>query len=188
MKRQAQKSVGAKETAFSVPGSIETGKKYDSFQALKETIMIQHLMEKLWAYIVVHNPELMVTLHEDNSVTRYLEEKVNAIVPAMGRMMQEGMPDYAAVELCLNELTAELRPSRYDYIGDILEEEFHEQYARLTSNGLVAYETINLIGFCKPVFEEMGFCEENQDTSKVYYAIIGTIQQYFERQAAAVQS
>jgi len=150
--------------------------------------MIQHIMEKLWAYIVVHNPELMIALHEENSVTRYLEEKVNAMVPAMGMMMQEGTPDYAAVELCLNELTAELRPSRFDYIADILEEEFQQEYARLTSHGLLAYETINLIGFCKAVFEEMGFSEENQDTSKVYYAVTGTIQQYFEQQATAAQS
>lgn len=70
------------------------------------------LTEKLWAYIVHNTPDLMLSLQENYSVTRYLEEKVSAIMPTVTQLLDEGKPQYAIEELCLNAMTEDLKPSR----------------------------------------------------------------------------
>src|SRR5690349_14794610 len=79
-----------------------------SFTGIKQPVMIHHLMERLWAYVITHNPELMERLTEDNEVTLYLESKVNAVIPKMERLFAEGRPEYVIAELCLNDLTEDL--------------------------------------------------------------------------------
>ena len=59
-----------------------------------------------------------------------------------------------------------------DYIRNILEEEFDTSVSKS--------ELINMIGACQPVFDALGFTDENEDSRELRYAIIGTIAEYFE--------
>jgi hypothetical protein len=136
------------------------------------------LKEKLWAYIVHNNPELMVSLQEYFSVTKYLEEKVNGIMPMAERLLSENRPLYAIAEICLDSMTEELKPSRYLYIRSVIEEEFNQDYERLKENGVLTYEVINLIEVCKGIFNDFGFSRENEENRHLKYAIIGEVQQY----------
>lgn len=136
------------------------------------------LKEKLWAYIVHNNPDLMVSLQEDHSVTRYLEEKIETIMPMVQQLLDEGKPQYIIEELCLNEMTAELKPSRYQYICSVLEEEFPQDYERLKENGTLTYEVINLIEACKGIFSDFDFNEDNEANRYLRYAIIGQVHNY----------
>lgn len=142
--------------------------------------MHQQLKERLWAYIVHNNPELMFNLQEDYKVTQYLEDKVSSVMSMALNLMGQDKPGYAITELCMAEMTKELRPSRYNYLTTILSEEFIETYERLRESGLLTYETINLIGHCNPVFEQFGFNEETQEASILRYAIIGSVAEYLE--------
>lgn len=119
------------------------------------------LKERLWAYIVTHNPELMFSLQEDFSVTRYLEEKVKSVMPLVERLVSEEKPLYAIEELCLNELTEELKPSRFLFIKAIFDEEFPEESNRFKETGTLTYEIVNLIKVCELLFEKIGFSEGN---------------------------
>lgn len=141
-----------------------------------ETILI----EKLRSYIAVNNPDLLVQLQGDFSVTQYIEGKVSQVIPYAERLIGEGKPMYAIEELCTAEMTAELRPSRYHYICDILEEEFLQSYSRFREMGVLTYEVINLIEACQPVFEQMGFTEDNEHDRQIWYAVTGTIGNYLE--------
>jgi hypothetical protein len=136
------------------------------------------LKEKLWAYIVHNNPELMVGLQEDFSVTQYLEEKVNGIMPMAEQLLSENTPLYSIEEICLNIMTEELKPSRYLYICSVIEEEFNLDYERLKENGVLTYEVINLIEACKGIFNDFGFSRENEEDRHLKYAIIGEVHQY----------
>ncbi len=138
------------------------------------------LVEKLKSYIVHNNPDVMLRLQEDFSFTRYLEEKVQDVQPLLENLLAENKPQYIIEELCLNELTKDLRPSKFNYIRLLLEEEFDEYFFRLKEAGLLTYEIINLIGECEPVFEAIGFTEENEDNQVLQNGIMGTIQQYLE--------
>jgi len=136
------------------------------------------LMQKLWTYIVHNNPELMLSLQESCSVTRYLEEKVNTVMPVVMQLLDEGIPQYIIEELCFNAITEEFKPSRYQYILSVTEEEFNDDYERLKESATLIYEVVNLIETCKSIFSDFGFSSENEANRHLRYAIIGQVHDY----------
>lgn len=140
--------------------------------------MQQLLKEKLWAYIVHNNPDLMHHLQDEYRVVRYLEEKVSAVMPTALSYLEKDMPGYAIVELCMEQMTKELKPSRYNYIVSILREEFEDKYTLLRENGMLAYEVINMVEFTKEVFDSYHFSEENENDRQIRTAIISTLSDY----------
>ena len=139
------------------------------------------LTEKLRSYLAENNPDMLVGLQSSFSVTRYLEDKVALVMPLAELLIAEGKPQYIIEELCMEELTKALRPSKFHYIKEILEEDFLPAYGRFREMGVLTYEIINLIEACKPAFETIGFREENEDDRQLRYAITGSIQEYLEK-------
>ncbi len=140
--------------------------------------MVEKLKEKLWAYIVHNNPDLMLSLQEDYSVTRYLDEKLNGILPMVDSLLAEGKPQYVIEELALNELIADLKPSKFLYIRSVLEEEFPDDFKRLSEDGVLTYEVVNLIAACKETFDTFNFSTETEDDRHLRYAIIAQVHDY----------
>ncbi|PSK90789.1 hypothetical protein [Taibaiella chishuiensis] len=140
--------------------------------------MQQLLKERLQAYITLNNPELMAELHSDFSVTNYLEDKVSKVMPIILNLLEQGKPGYIIEELSLNEMTAELKPSRFNYLQTVLETEFSEYYQQWVDLGVLTYETINLVISCKETFEAFSFSVENEDNRFMRYAIIAAIHDY----------
>ncbi|WP_448672477.1 hypothetical protein [Sphingobacterium multivorum] len=136
------------------------------------------LKEKLWAYIVHNNPDLMFNLQEDYSVTRYLDEKVNGIMPMAERLLGEHKPLYVIEELCIKEMTEELRPSRFLYLREVLEQEFPDDWQRLREDGLLTYEIINMMESCREIYESFNFSGQNEDDQLLRAAIIGQVHEY----------
>ena len=142
--------------------------------------MQEMLKEKLWTYIVHNNPDLMLNLQQDFSLTDYLEQKVFNIQPLVSHLLAENKPGYIIEELCMAELTIDLRSSKFNYIRGVLEEEFELDFLRIKDSGLLTYEIVNLISESETVFETWGFTEDNEQNRMLRYAIIGTIRQYME--------
>jgi len=143
--------------------------------------MQQVLIEKLHQYISENNPDLLIMLQQEGNVTGYLKEKIAAIDPLLKKLLADNTPAYLIEEQCMDELTRELRPSKFNYLTSILEEEFETDYYRFQENGILAYEVINLIEVCKPVFETFGFSEENESDMHLHYAVTGAMQEYLEK-------
>lgn len=137
--------------------------------------MQQILRETLWTYIVQNNPDLMIRLQETHGVTKYLEEKVNAVMPVVLELLAENKPQYVIEELCMDTLTKDLRPSRFLYILSVLEEEFVTDYERLRDSGTLTYEVINMMEACNGIFDELQFSSENEEERHIRYAIIGQV-------------
>jgi len=142
--------------------------------------MQEMLKEKLWTYIVHNNPDLMLNLQQDFSLTDYLEQKVLNIQPLIFQLLAENKPGYIIKALCMEELTKELRPSKFIYIQGVLEEDFEEDFLRIKESGLLNYEIINLITESEIVFETLGFMQDIEQDRMLRYAIAGTIRQYME--------
>ena len=142
--------------------------------------MQEMLKEKLWAYIVQNNPDLMLNLQQDFSVTGYLEQKVFNVQPLLKKLLAQDKPAYVIEELCMAELTKDLRPSRFNYILSVLEDEFGQDFLRIKESGLLTYEIVNLISESETVFETLGFTQVNEQDRILRYAIAGTIRQYME--------
>ena len=142
--------------------------------------MQEILKEKLWTYIVRNNADLMLNLQQDFSVTSYLEEMVNGIQSLASQLLVENKPGYIIEELCMEELTNDLRPSKFNYIRSVLEDEFEKDFLRIKESGLLTYEIANMISESETVFETLGFTEVNEQDRILRYAIAGMIRQYLE--------
>ena len=136
------------------------------------------LLEKLRAYIVINNPDLVEQLQAKYSVTQFLEDKVTTVMPMVVRLTAEGKPAHVIEELSLNEMTKELRPSKFNFIQNVLETEFEADYKRLFAMGVLTCETVNILISCKDIFESYAFSEANKDNRFLRYAIIAAIHDY----------
>lgn len=142
--------------------------------------MQEVLIAKLHQYITDNNPDLLITLQQEGNVSGYLKGKVVSIDLLMNELLGSGTPAYIIEERCMDELTKELRPSKFNYLIFILEEEFEADYYRLKESGLLTYEVINLIEICTPVFDALSFTVENENNRHLRYSITGAVKEYFE--------
>ena len=145
--------------------------------------MQQILIAKLHEYITQNNLDLLIALQQESRVSSYLKDKVDAASPLVDELLAENTPAYIIEERCMDYLTKDLRPSKFNYLLTILDDEFETDYRRLEQTGLITYEVVNLIEVCKPVFESLGFTEENEDNQELRNAIIGAVKEYFETKA-----
>lgn len=142
--------------------------------------LLNYLKEKLWDYIIEYNPDLMFNLQERYGVRSFLEEKVEGVKEKIEIMQNTGLAEHVIREECMQELTADLRPSKFRYLMDIMEEEFSTEHERLQENGTLTYEVVNMIEVCTPILEEMGFCEEKVDDRFIRYAVMAEIDEYLK--------
>lgn len=138
------------------------------------------LIGKLREYIINNNPNLLINLQTDFSFDQYLAEKVHHVQPLLEELLAEGKPAYIIEEVCLDEMTKDLRPSKFNYISSVLEEEFERDFLLMKKINTLTYEIMNLINECESVFEILGFTEDTEDSRDLRYAVTGTIQQYLE--------
>jgi hypothetical protein len=68
---------------------------------------------------------------------------------------------------------------RYDYLQEVLEEEFEQTHLAFHVSGILIYELLNLLAVCKYLFDEFGF-PESEDSRLLRYAVTGTIAEYLE--------
>ena len=137
------------------------------------------LFNKLHEYIRENNPDLLSQLEEDRKVTEYLYEKIST-VSAIIKQKDIGEPAYIIEDTCMDVLTQDLRPSKFNYISNLLQEEFGTAYNQMQESGTLKFEVINMISLCQSVFDDLNFSEENEDNQFLRYAIIGTIKEYFQ--------
>jgi len=146
--------------------------------------MQQVLMNKLFEYIRENNPDLLLELQDEERVTVYLSDKVKSILHIVEQLNQEGKPDYIIEENCMDILTKDLLPSRFNYICSILQEEFEKDYKQFIETGLLQFEAINMLKHCQPVFEDLKFSEENEDNQFLRHAVTGGIAEYLKTKEA----
>lgn len=142
--------------------------------------MKESLKSKLRAYLAENNMDLFLELQDRRGLTQYLDQQVSAVQPLLEQLLGDGKPGYIIEETCLKEMTASLRPSRYNYVMGVLEEEFEEDYERLRDMGVLTYEVVNMTRACAPYFDEFGFSEANENSRHLRYIIIGTVSTYLE--------
>ena len=147
------------------------------------TMLQERLTYKLFEYICDNNPDLLFQLEEERRVTPYLKEKVAGLAPTISSHATD--PEYILEERCLLLLTQDLRPSKYNYICRVLEEEFPATRRKLIEGGTMKCEVVNIISHCQELFEAMHFSERNEENRLLYYAVAGSISEYFDDEPKA---
>lgn len=138
------------------------------------------LHDLLHRYLVDEHPDLLIALQEDHRLQHYLDTKVASVAVLAESLQRESRPAYVIEALCMEELTADLRPSRFAYVSELLAEEFAADYLRLKNSGMLTYEVINLLGACEPVFLVFGFGDEAEEGRELRAAVTGMIAEYLQ--------
>ena len=146
--------------------------------------MREKLIRNLLQYIKENNPELLHQMENEAALMQWLSDKVKGVITLADQMKKKRQPEYIIEEACMEELTKSLRPSKFNYIHHILEEEFEADYVRMTHSGVLHFEIINLIQCCGSTFDDLRFAEENEDNRFTRYAITGVIKEYLEENRA----
>lgn len=149
---------------------------------IKAVNMQAVLIEKLHGFIIHNNLDLLISLQQEGKVTSYLKDKVATADTLLSQLQSEDTPPYIIEEQCLEFLTKDLRPSKFNYLAVALEEDFEADYQRFKESGILTYEIINLIEACTPVFETLGFTSDNEDDRHLRYAVTGAIKEYLDKQ------
>lgn len=143
--------------------------------------MQEVLTNKLHQYISENNPDLLLAIQEKNNSTQYLKNKVNEIDYLITELQESNAPEYIIEELCMQAMTKDLRPSKYNYIKNILEEDFEFAFYSLEKSGLILYEVANIINQCEEAFQAFDFNEETEDDRQLRYAVTGIINEYLSK-------
>lgn len=138
------------------------------------------LSQRLYQFLVDQSPDLLVRLQAERRVTTYIQEKVLSVASLWAALQQEQQHAYAIEAQCMQALTEDLRPSRYWYLSDILEEDFAETSDAWRDSGVRTYEIMNLLQLCQSAFLEYGFTQTTRDNRFLRYEIIGRIVTYLE--------
>ncbi|GAA4429836.1 hypothetical protein GCM10023188_15750 [Pontibacter saemangeumensis] len=140
------------------------------------------LRTKLHDYILHNNPDLLLTLQQEGKVNSYLREKITTVDAFLDQLQAEGKPAYIIEEACMGALTRELRPSRFNCLCSLLEEEFEADYRRLQESGILTYEVLNLMAACAHGFDAIGFTKDRETDQQLRYVLAGMIQEYLENE------
>jgi len=122
----------------------------------------------------------MFHLQADHDVTSYLENKVNCMMPTILQLLKEGKPGYIIEEICMDSLTHDLTPSKFNYIRTLLEKEFESYSLRIKETGLFVTEIASLVDVCSPIFNGFHFSEENVSDHLLHCATVRAIRGYFK--------
>jgi predicted DNA-binding transcriptional regulator len=142
--------------------------------------MKEILIGKLLEYIRDNNPDILFALEAEDKLRSWLYDKAYSAESLVQQLKNDKQPDYIIQETCLVEMTRDLRPSRYNYILNILEQEFERDYELLLQSGLLQHEIVNMIDYCNSTFDDLRFAEENEDSQFIRYAITGAVSEYLE--------
>ncbi len=145
--------------------------------------MRRKLSIRLHAWLIQHCPQLLMELQHQFMVSDYLSNKIKSIGELLNALLETGHPDYIIEEECMDALTSDLLPSRYDYLYELVEEEFPVEFEQWKRNGIIVYELSNLVNECNPVFDLFAFSQDNQDDRELYYTITGSVSAYLEQSA-----
>lgn len=142
--------------------------------------MYEILKHKLYKYTCENNPDILALLQSDKELTDYWQNKLDSNDSLLNNLIDRKTPTYNIEEECLSSMSVDLRPSKYNYIEQLIEEEFETAYRYFEQDENLTYEIINIINLAVPVFETFSFNEGNENDRSLRYEVISMIREYLE--------
>ena len=142
--------------------------------------MQDRLIQKLKVYIQENNPDLFLTLQKENRLTDYLQESVDSVHSMIHQLSAIHTAPSVIEELCMEELTRQLKPSRFNYLKKILEEDYPSYFEKMEQQGVLTTELINMITTCDAVLNQFNLSIINEHNPQLRYAVMGELDDYLK--------
>jgi hypothetical protein len=129
--------------------------------------MSDKLQGLLLGYIKENNPDLLMQLDEDDALHAWVIEKIHEVELVLGDAKARRVPDNEFMDL----MTVDLKPSKFHYMRDLLEDQFPEEFDQLLASGELRFEVIQMIGLCNHLFEAMPLREDIDENAQLDHAV-----------------
>jgi hypothetical protein len=136
------------------------------------------LKEKLQCFLQENYPEIILLFSERGTLSQYLDDRIALIEPLIDELLEQGFAEQEILLLSIVEITSPLGPSRYQYLREVMEEEFPQEYHQFESVGVLRSELTNLIVACSTAFDAFEFGEENRDDRFLRHMVIAEMHDY----------
>lgn len=137
--------------------------------------MTNHLQGLLLGYIKENNPELLFQLEKDDALHQWVMEKIQEVELVLNNAKPTNLSESDFMKI----FRADLHPSRFRYVRDLLETEFTDVYERMLASGTLHYELVNMVSACHFLFEDMPLISD-MDNPQLDHAVAGVISDYLE--------
>lgn len=144
--------------------------------------MRQKLITAFLEHVRENHPDILFDLGDDEAVMQWTTDRLQEVSATIQAMKKKYKPEGQIIAACMEELIQNLLPSRYNYVRNVLEEEFYDDYSRLKEAGILRFEAVNMVAHCRSTFDDLRFSVENEDNRFTRYAIIGMIRDYLNGQ------
>ena len=137
--------------------------------------MTNKLQGLLLGYIKENNPALLNQLEQDDALHQWVFEKIQEVELVLDQAKPSNFSESAFMEV----FKADLHPSRFRYVRDLLETEFTDVYERMLESGTLQYELVNMVSACHYLFADMPLVED-MDNPALDHAVAAVINEYLE--------
>jgi len=138
------------------------------------------LLTKLHTHMASNYPDVLVTLQDEISVTKFLESKLDLLEDLPYVLLAKGTPLYIVEEMCLEVLEKSLGPSRFNYFCSLLQNNFETQYFDWLAAGVLPYEVMNLMELTHESFQKNGSVESEWEKDEFQLSLMEIIDGYLQ--------
>jgi hypothetical protein len=105
-------------------------------------------------------------------------QKCESIGGTLERLIANNTPLYEIEQLCMQLLTEDLKPSRFQFVKQIMEENFEKTFEQFETSGRLVNTVIEVLPACEEFFLRFEFNEAKEEAREeriLRYAIAGVI-------------
>lgn len=143
--------------------------------------MKEILRRQFRQYIKENNPDLLAVLVDSGRLEEFLEENLDSVEELLDSLILKQVTPAKILEQCMAELTRPLRPSRYHYCRNLLQEWFPASNEKFIEDGLLKIQLIEFISLADPIFDELRFSEDTKELPLIRYAILGALFEFSQK-------
>lgn len=137
--------------------------------------MTDKLQGLLLGYIKANNPELLFQLEQDDALHQWVMEKIQEVELVLNNAKPTNLSETAFMKM----FRADLQPSRFRFVRDLLEAEFTDAHDRMLEAGTLQYELVNIVCACHDLFDDMPLMHD-MENPQLDHAIAGVINDYLQ--------
>ncbi|MFX1707237.1 hypothetical protein PV783_24930 [Chitinophaga sp. CC14] len=140
--------------------------------------MKAEIRASLLGFLQENYPEIILLFSERGTLTQYLDDRMNFVEPLIDELIQQGDQLQEIIDLSIAELTSSFGPSKFNYLKQVMAEEFPQEYQQFEQVGVLRSELTNMIVACSNAFDAFEFSEENLDDHFMRHMVIAEMQDY----------
>ena len=137
-----------------------------------------YFQEKFSAFIEENHPDLII--NDKSAVIKAIEERAEKATKLFNALIEEGIHTDAALEHSLKELKEDYIFSKFNYIENILNDNFESYYNELFETNTLQEKVVEYVTRFEGIFEKFPINDDFIDDKKLYYEIIGAIEETLE--------